>query len=102
MCMYVCIYIYIYEYVCMCIYLYLYIYIYIYDYRTQKGNRDIAIKKLKVMISEAYIEPKNRIQYEGMNVYIFMYEYVYVYCTYSLRHICINMHVPISIYRTER
>jgi hypothetical protein len=62
-----------------CAYKYIYIHIYIYmHYRTQKGNRDIAIKKLKVMISEAYIEPKDRIQYEGMYMYIYKYICIYI------------------------
>jgi hypothetical protein len=35
--------------------------------RTQGNNRDSCIKKLKEIIGEAFIEPKEREQYEGLS-----------------------------------
>ena len=35
--------------------------------RTQGNNRDSCIKKLKEILTEAYIEPKEREQHEGLS-----------------------------------
>lgn len=36
------------------------------EHRTQAKNRDVCMQKLKVMIEEAYVEPKERNMWEGI------------------------------------
>jgi peptidyl-tRNA hydrolase ICT1 len=37
------------------------------EHRTQSKNKDDSIEKLRVMIAEAYIEPKERTMWEGIS-----------------------------------
>ena len=37
------------------------------EHRTQNRNKEDAVDKLRVMIAEAYVEPKERNMYEGIS-----------------------------------
>lgn len=34
--------------------------------RTQTSNKATCVKKLRIMLDDAYIEPKDRVQYDGI------------------------------------